>query len=109
MELMAMISCEIPCGAGLLTLTCVCDFATPAFNKTDLFQKLHYCRNAAMVEHKNSNDHHTTYKIEMEPTELRPEKVVEEQVELELVHVDRFTETPGGAKLCDLLVSVNEP
>jgi hypothetical protein len=62
-----------------------------------------------MIEHKNSNGRQTTYRIEMDAVELRPETVVEEQVELELVHVDRFTATPGGAKLCGLLVSINEP
>jgi hypothetical protein len=45
----------------------------------------------------------------MDAVELMLEKLVEEHVELELVHVDRFTETSGGAKLCELLVSYNEP
>jgi hypothetical protein len=62
-----------------------------------------------MVECKNSNDRQTIYRIEMDAVELMLEKLVEEHVELELVHVDRFTETSGGAKLCELLVSYNEP
>jgi hypothetical protein len=62
-----------------------------------------------MIEHKTSNDRQATYRIEMDAVELMLEKLVEEQVELELVHVDRFAETSGGAKLCELLVSINEP
>ena len=60
-----------------------------------------------MAESKDSNDHVATYRIEAGPAEVGPEEVVEEQVmELESVHADRFTETSGGAKLCDLLVSI---
>ena len=59
------------------------------------------------IEHNGSNDHVATYRIEARPVEVGHEQVVEEQVmELESVHADRFTETSGGAKLCDLLVSI---